>query len=268
LLVETANARRDDGQVVSGRHFLGTGVVELKMLERGAVNLLINDQDPGNGSGAFSVPVHVERANGVMFMVYVPTANGMQLAPTATFDDEGPKRVPQACMACHGGTWDPETQTITGATFLPLDVGRLELPTQTGWNRAAQEASFHQLNQMILEAQHWRPTGPGPIPEFVQGSYGGTQVWNDAYVPPAWSGDAPLYREVARPYCLSCHQALGPALDFHSAAEFRSLTNSIRTAVCTERSMPHAGATFEAFWQSGAVDVLRAAMFGGAACGP
>jgi len=35
-----------------------------------------------------------------------------------------------------------------------------------------------------------------------------------------------------------------------------------------QRSLPHAGPTFEAFWQSGAVDVLRQSLFAGAACGP
>lgn len=272
--IYTPRALLPDGTETSGWRLLGTGALTLELLEPGAIDFRINDDGPGNGNGQFDIPYRVERANAVSFMVYVPDGTGAyRLAPTANLDGEGPKPVPQACIACHGGTWDPDTQTVTGASLLPLDPSRLELPSVSGFTRSEQEEPIRRINSMIAWTLGHRPDLATPLREWIDGAYAtrvhvAGQTANDAFVPVGWSADATLYRDVAKPYCLSCHQALSAPLDFDSAAEFRALGAAIQNDVCVQRSMPHAGPTFEAFWQSGAVDVLRHSLFGGTACGP
>jgi len=274
LLISTDQVKLSNGSVASGLRALGTSVVQFKALERGSVAFYINDHEAGNGNGQFDVPVSITRANGVSFMVYVPNGTGaFQLSQTATLDDEGPKQVPQACIACHGGTWDPDTQTVTGASLLPFDIGRVELPTATGFTRTDQEEPFRMLNWMVQITQGNRTDPTSPIVEWIDGTYANRvnysgQTANDSFVPPGWSGDSALYRDVAKPYCLSCHSSFRDAVDFDTAGEFRSFGASIQSDVCNGRSMPHAGPTFEAFWQSGAADILSQALFGGAHCGP
>src|SRR6266567_873598 len=37
-------------------------------------------------------------------------------------NEQGFKSVPRMCMACHGGTYDKDAHSVTGASFLPFDV--------------------------------------------------------------------------------------------------------------------------------------------------
>src|SRR5262249_22445110 len=90
----------------------------------GRLFLRTNDNNPGNGSGAFSVTIQIRRQQ-VRFYVYAPSAsnpNEEDLALAAALDREGFKSVPQMCMACHGGDYDTQTHEAQGASFLPFDV--------------------------------------------------------------------------------------------------------------------------------------------------
>ena len=58
-------------------------------------------------------------ANAVGFYVFDDQGG---LRPSAALDGEGNKSVPRMCMACHGGTYDANTHSVTGASFLPFDA--------------------------------------------------------------------------------------------------------------------------------------------------
>jgi hypothetical protein len=273
LLIETPQVRLDgSGAVVSGLRTLGTNHLSFKVLEDGVVSLRINDTFPGNGSGQYNVPVVVTRANAVSFMTYVPDGTGVfRLSRVADLDAEGPKQVPQACIACHGGKWDAETQTVTGAALLPIDFTRVRLPISPTWSRANQEEQIRRLNNQVYLAQANRLQPTHPIREWLDGTYSGAlgsagQTANDAFTPSGWSTEPGLYHDVVKPYCQSCHQAMRIDLSFDTSAKFRTFTQTIRTDVCVNRSMPHSGPTFEQFWQSQAPVILSQALFGGAPC--
>jgi hypothetical protein len=269
LLIDTPRARLDTGAEISGLRALGASRLSFKMLERGHVRFRINDTAPGNGSGYYTVPYVVARANAVSFAVYVPDGTGeYRLARTANLDGEGPKQVPQACIACHGGTWDAETATVTGASLLPIDAARVVMPAAAPLRRVDQDWSIYHVNDLVRLSQSNRLAPYSLIREWVQGTHLDPYVPNDSFTPAGWTSDSALYHGVVKPYCQSCHQALRANLDFSTSAQFRALAPAIQTDVCVTRSMPHAGPTFEQFWQNNAAAILSQAMFAGARCGP
>jgi mono/diheme cytochrome c family protein len=279
LLLEVPPSTTSDGVAIAGRRFVGTNTLTFKVtglyapsdiLHSNGIELRINDHVHGNGSGAFSVPVTIRRASTTSFQVYVPGPAGTYtpIAATTSLDSEGAKRVPRSCMACHGGKWDPETQTVSGASFLPFDVGRLAFPSTPGQTRADQEAHLAALNALVLKTAPNASNPNDPIGTWIRGTYAGGSTANDAFVPTGWSGDRRLYQRVVGPYCRICHQALGSGLDFSSAAQFRGLAAAVAQATCVNRTMPHAEPTFVRFWQSDAPRVLSQDLLGGARCGP
>ncbi len=231
------------------------------------LNLCINDLVPGNGSGQFTSPLAIEPTNTVSFQVYDGYPYG-RLTDKARLDREGAKQVPNACISCHGGQLDPRTQTVSGASFLPFVVADLQFSSKPGSTRADQERALRELNRLVLKTRPNADDPNDPIAVWIKGTYANftRTTADDSFVPPGWSGDALLYRQVARPYCMSCHQAQRGNLSFGSAAQFRAMSASIRGQVCGSRGMPHAEASLVAFRQSDALQVLQRELFGGAGC--
>jgi len=114
--------------------------------EPGRLFLRTNDNLPGNGSGAFSVTIQIQRNQQVRFYVYDEQEN---LSSTAALDREGPKSVPQMCMACHGGTYSPATHAAFGASFLPFDVFSFKYSEKPGLRLDDQQEKFRQLNLLV-----------------------------------------------------------------------------------------------------------------------
>lgn len=189
------------------------------------------------------------QSNDVRFYVYNNVGN---IVPSADLDGFGQKPVPGLCLACHGGSYNPSTNVVTGASFLPFDVFSFEYPTVAGYSFANQENAFQTQNGLMLS------TGSDQgVNDLVNGWYNATGgVFNPAatadpnYLPSAWSTERDLYQFVVAPFCRTCHVAQGASRDWDSFAEFS--TAAVPSFVCGAKFMPHAKVPFDEFWQFGA----------------
>jgi hypothetical protein len=168
-----------------------------------------------------------------------------------TFDVEGPKRLPHACLACHGGRYDVNAHAVTEFSLIPLDPSGLSFSTNAGWTRQDQEESIRRINMVVLNSN------PSPaVAAYIRGLYRGTPevsgtTADDNYIPRGWSNAPELYRKVVKPYCQGCHLQQSPRIDFASYDNFVLFKASIVTAVCTTHTMPHSEAAMLAFWHDG-----------------
>lgn len=165
----------------------------------------------------------------------------------AALDSEGPKAIPQMCMACHGGTYDPQTHRVTGASFLPFDVFSFHYSTTQGYTQSDQEEQFRKLNAMV-KLMNTRPA----IVEMIDAMYPqgvGNQgsIASDTQVPTGWSSQSNLYKNFLTPYCRGCHVA-SATFPFRTYQEFKNLAPIIRADVCRAHSMPHAEVPFKRIW--------------------
>jgi len=190
--------------------------------------------------------VIVQDPTGTSFLVFTKGPNQYNLAPKVTLDAEGPKLVPFACISCHGGTYNPTTRKVDGASLLPLDPGMLGFISPAV--QSAQEEKLRQLNLMIRDSKP-----QSAIAQYLNGLYSGalatpgTKAVPD-YVPASWSAQAGLYRSVVRPYCAMCHLAAQPSWNFASWANFEGNKALINADVCSAHIMPHAEVPFKGFW--------------------
>jgi hypothetical protein len=165
----------------------------------------------------------------------------------AALDSEGAKAIPQMCMACHGGTYDPQTHRVTGASFLPFDVFSFHYSTTQGYTKSDQEEQFRKLNAMVKLMN----TSPA-IVEMIDAMYPqgvGNQgsIASDTQVPTGWISQPNLYKNFFTPYCRGCHVA-SATFPFRTYQEFKSLAPTIRADVCRAHSMPHAEVPFKRIW--------------------
>jgi hypothetical protein len=202
--------------------------------------------------GPNSVSLIIKGTQGTRFGFYLPASGApssywvenWSSSPMATFDSEGPKYVPQVCMSCHGGTFNPRTGLVDGATLLPVDPGLVD----AGANRAAAEEPIRRVNAAVFMSN------PSPsVVSYITGMYGGRvgipgAVAAPNYVPTGWASEANLYTSVVKKNCAMCHLATNPAYDFLSAGNFLQNKALIQAAVCGAASMPHAEVPFNRFW--------------------
>jgi hypothetical protein len=209
--------------------------------------------------GGFSIPLPVT--------FYIFGADGARIN-SAALDSEGPKSVPQMCMACHGGTYSLANHAAGGSSFLPFDVGSFYFSAQAGFTRADQEEAFRQLNVLVKATSPNSSNPHNPIVTLINGWYSGSpetpgQTFQDNFVPPAWGGGSPqntltqnFYLNFVAPYCRGCHIAVtDPNRDFAQYRQgndpyqgFRELVNLVRSDVCANHNMPHAEVTYNRLW--------------------
>jgi hypothetical protein len=205
----------------------------------------------------------------------------------ALLDSEGPKSVPQICVACHGGYYDDTGDHLAhAARFLPFDVASFrtvdddfsaQAVTQLGldpFTRQNQLGGFRALNAIVEQTEANRGLNPNAVAQLIDGWYqncgGVTNTGCNACVggagcpdsfvsgfrPPNWqSANAPtqaLYDNVVHPYCRGCHVMQGQDFNWTDPAQMTGIyKSSIQRDVCTntQRRMPHAEVPFKAFWQ-------------------
>lgn len=173
---------------------------------------------------------------------HAPLSTGSEL------DSQGRKGVPHACLSCHGGTYNPVTRQVVGASLLPVVPARLQLSTIP---RNRQEEQIRRINQIILQSN------PAPaIVDQINAMYNGAPnttgtVANDAAVPAGWGQQAGLYRQVIMPYCASCHFAQRGPMNFRSWGNLLQNKDAVQRTVCTEFTMPHSEILFRRFWTEG-----------------
>jgi hypothetical protein len=189
--------------------------------------------------------VIVKDPNGTTFLVL--GKNGKYpLLSSVRLDSEGPKLVPFACIACHGGTYNASTRKVDGSSFLPLDPNLLSFASPS--DQAAQEEKIRNINFMIRKAQP-----QSAIAQYLNGLYHGaigtpgTTAVPD-YVPTSWASQAGFYRSVVRSNCTMCHLAAPESWNFASWQNFQDNSALIYADVCLQHTMPHAEVPFKSFW--------------------
>lgn len=162
------------------------------------------------------------------------------LTDHVSFDSEGAKYPPQACLSCHGGKLTPGG--VTGATLLPIDPGLIQPVYGFDPNAA------RKVNQAVMNAS------PSPaVAKYLTGLYGmdarvATGPGDPNYVPQSWKQQANVYNTAIKPHCMMCHLATPTNLDFTVASNFFQNKDLIYAAVCSAHSMPHAESPYNAFW--------------------
>lgn len=182
---------------------------------------------------------------------------GASLALKVPLDTEGPKNIPQMCMACHGGSYDDINHKAMGSVFREFDVYSYLYDTGV-WTLANQQQNFRQLNAMVKATNPNSANPNDPIRTLIDRMYdtcggvntpGCTADTNDR--PAAWNGsahDQGLYDQIVKPYCRACHVAQSSSLDWATPGPFTA--GLIGFAVCTSHDMPHAEHPFRKFWFS------------------
>ncbi len=216
----------------------------------------------GNSEGAFAFVAMVYQApitapNAVQFMVYGPDRT---LVTEALLDRHGDNTsIPNNCLNCHGSsaTYDPATNVVLGAKFLPFDPRAFAFSAEPGYAAADQMAAIAVFNDVVAA------TEPSlAVTELIDGIFADPAAPNLDFVPSGWNqtdADRRVYREVIAPFCSGCHISRGPAgardvLDFSTADGFRIRAQQIGFNVCapTEltHAMPNAEAVLDRFWPS------------------
>jgi hypothetical protein len=186
---------------------------------------------------------------------YTPLGQRLTSAYTLTdhvsFDSEGTKYPPNACLSCHGGKLTPNG--VTGATLLPIDPG-LVTPVKPGYDAfnfpvyGYDPGNARKVNQAVMGA------APSPaVARYLTGLYGmdpriSTGPGDSNYVPQGWKQQANVYNTAIRPHCMMCHLAGPSNLDFTVPSNFYQNKDLIYAAVCSAHSMPHSEAPYKAFW--------------------
>ena len=227
----------------------------------------ITNPDAGVSSDFILSMVITKDPTGSVFLVLGKNGKYKQLA-SVTLDTQGQKFVPHVCLSCHGGTYNPTTRKVDGASFLPLDPELLVFASAA--EQGAQEEKFRKINRMIVDSA---PTSA--VASYIRGLYGsavntpGMRAIPD-YVPQSWSAQAGFYRQVVRPYCTACHLAAPSSWNFASWGNFQGNAALIQASVCVAHTMPHSELQFKAFWtkDTGALYLpgLLAATLGFASC--
>jgi hypothetical protein len=169
-------------------------------------------------------------------------------ATGVTFDSEGAKFPPHACLACHGGKFT--ANGVTGATLLPLDPGLIKPATITiGYNDYGYDANnVRKVNQAVMNA------GPSAaVARYLNGLYGidprvATTTGDPNYVPQGWKQQPEVYKNVVKPYCMMCHLGTPSNLDFTIPGNFFQNKELVYTTVCSAHSMPHAESPYVTLW--------------------
>ncbi|MEM9101556.1 MAG: hypothetical protein AAGB12_04480 [Pseudomonadota bacterium] len=214
-----------------------------------ALNAVIN-QDSPVATVAMTYFPNVN-SNAVTFYVYDGNGNLLRDIP---LDQQGAKAVPGVCLNCHGGRYDPASNSVIDARFLPFDIENYEFSNNAAYTLNAQQESFRKLNQIVLATNV-----SADFSTLVNNWYDNNintvgQTFDTEFVPSGWSENPVVYDQVIKPYCRVCHIALESYRDWDNLAEFANYgayaidlarnSNTIR--------MPQAQLTLQKFWKSGA----------------
>ena len=209
----------------------------------------------------------------------------------ADLDGGGAKYLPGLCIVCHGGKNPanvspgqpyPNPGGNVHAHFLPFDLDALQYSSNPQFTRDAQQDTFRQLNQSVLNIQTKNPDYNNnlllTLIELVEGWYGqafnqngatltGTQ--NTNFVASGWAADPPrgqtvpanVYSGVIARSCRNCHSTRPSPYDFSSNNTSPTimspfifgnvdLTQSHITTppIGTPAIMPHIRRTQQRFW--------------------
>jgi hypothetical protein len=208
--------------------------------------------------------------NAVQFWAYL--GNGNYLAKPQ-LDSQGPKPMPDICVACHYGSYGGAGQLVQNSNFLPFDVDSFlgddgtPLPNTLGAGalRPTQE-DFRVLNQLALSTSQgnsdylaltnlWYKDGGHP--QGVADAGATFHFGQGAAQLGTFPGHTALYDHVVQPACRTCHIVHDPTFDtWGSFTQMQPIANLIRGYACrttpgqtSNFTMPHAEVPYKLFWQ-------------------
>jgi hypothetical protein len=207
--------------------------------------------DMVNGVPPFATVAMDQDANGTVNF-YAYKEDGARV-PAVVLDNEGPKAVPNACTACHGGRYDVTSHTVSGASFLPFDVFGFKYASASGFSLNDQQEAFRKLNSLVKNTSPNSSNPNNPIVTFIDGMYSGAVATpgthaNDSWVPAGWSAKPNVY-DVFKRTCRTCHLAVGQSYDFTSYQQLITYKVLISNDICGQsHTMPHAEVPYRKFW--------------------
>jgi hypothetical protein len=203
---------------------------------------------------------------GVQFWAYDGTGAYLALPK---LDSQGPKPIPDICMACHFGTYSGQpSATVIGAVFLPFDLDSFLDDTGTPFPSSAKVTStvqqqFHALNNMMVDArgtpgvielvnQLWYPGGTGITAPFVFNRKAAQLPAPPPFIETVGVNHInhePLYDNVVREVCRTCHVAI-TGKEWDKFAQMSGESGFIQSLACAPTlKMPHAEVPWIRYWQ-------------------
>ena len=188
-------------------------------------------------------------------------------AAAADLDGFGAKFVPNLCLNCHGGTYNPGNpaaptfaEVNAGASFRELDIATYKYPGGRLVANNAEKTAFRAQNLIVKGLNAADTIAIQPIKDLIAGWYPGVSIEQDnTFTPPGWVG-APrqaLYQDVVKRSCRTCHVAFDADtsnngigwISYGQLEQRRPFLDSF--VLCNSRFMPHAVTTYRNFWLSG-----------------
>ena len=190
---------------------------------------------------------------GVKFYIYGPGLTPAQqpIKLKTTFDTDGEtKYVPDVCLHCHG-VYSPQFVVFDLHQYEYLGFGQSHLP-----NVQEQVRVWNSWVDEIAQANPppWLPAASNPARSLLAEIYGGQGA---VHVPgtlagPGLTGD-PLYDEIAKPYCRTCHMWGGWQFAYPDPFNAQNTNHNMQgpaySHICTG-VMPNAMGPQLALWSS------------------
>jgi hypothetical protein len=186
--------------------------------------------------------------------------------------------IPGNCLVCHGSHGSYVNGKVSNAYFLPFDLEHgldyYSTDPSNPLSRAAQEAKFKRLNQIVATTDLYRELPHARV--LLNKFYGAPEnftfdprnpippwpsaTFQDNRIPDGWYTGGidtqQIYRKVVAPYCRTCHISNNSDIfNFGTWDQFRDLAFKIRTLLCATHDnniMPNAEVTSNRFWRSDA----------------
>jgi len=237
----------------------------------GNADLAADRNTPGATVAMEYGPVEGQGATRIVKFFVYNGGNGADTAPrapAADLDNFEPKFVPNLCLNCHGGNYNPANpasptfaEINTVASFRELDIATYKFPGGRLVANNPEKTAFRQQNLIVKGAAPGDTITIQPIKDLIAGWYPAASIEQDnAFTPAGWAG-APrqgLYHDVVKQSCRTCHVALDADTSNNGIGwisyeqlrlrrEFGILQN---IALCEGRFMPHAVITYRNFWLS------------------
>jgi|GEM_PF-2920647 len=232
----------------------------------------IEDAVSNPGSLIASVAMEFSPLNGLsgtpFTKFYVFGADGA-IRRAADLDGNGLKNVPSLCVICHNGnvTSMGADGSMPFSRFIAFDIDSFGYhPTNTNFQRAAQEPGFKELNRGVLNKTNASAALRALITQWY-GSVGDTSLpgnFDGSVVPGGWVAPPPdqsaLYNAVVKPSCRACHTTRDPSdtgqdISWNSFDSLDQDSFFVRSLACSPSNhlhnvMPQAKRTFARFWLS------------------
>jgi hypothetical protein len=238
--------------------------------DHGNADLAANRTNPPGATVCMEYgPVEGQGATRIVKFFVYNGGNGADTAPRAQqadLDGFEPKFVPNLCLNCHGGNYNPANPAAptfaeinAGASFRELDIATYKFPGGRLVANNAEKTAFKSQNLIVKGAAPGDTIAIQPIKDLIAGWYPGASIEQDnTFTPTGWVG-APqqdLYRDVVKQSCRTCHVAQDAdtsnnGIGWITYGQLQSRRGFLDSFVlCDSRVMPHAVITYRNFWLS------------------